>query len=105
VLDDARQWGFVDGNFLLEATDDLIGWMHSMANREGIDARYVSVFSFSAGAFAITEVISRNWCLRLHTAIVAGVHGHSQADLKDIPAWRQKKQSMVDMIRDKWTDY
>jgi len=102
VLDrDSDPWGFVDGNFLPDVADDYLAWMDALASQPGVDANWMSMLGFSAGAYAVTELMCRNRTLHFRGVVVGGVHGHSQPDTKDLEGKRAK---YPEYVLEKWED-
>lgn len=106
VLDDGREpWGFCDGKLLEVELQSLTQWMRSLARQPGIDPSFLSAFGFSAGAYALTELI----CVRhgplpqLSGLATAGLHGHGQPDLDGIDGAKRLKYG-ADIVT-KWDQY
>lgn len=102
VLDKAgKSFGHIDGDLRDELLQSYVDWMRCLckaAGDEGIDCR-PRVMGYSAGAYALTEIL-------LHTArpfiwrmALCGLHGHGQPEADELGAKRQK------MASDKFTAY
>lgn len=89
-IDDESYWGWIQGEFRPEAAELVSAWMTELASRPGLDPRRVGLFGFSAGAYAVVELLATSNCVPLSGVGLGGVHGHGQADLRDVPAKRSK---------------
>eukprot|EP00931_Biecheleriopsis_adriatica_P053628 TRINITY_DN31436_c0_g1_i1.p1 TRINITY_DN31436_c0_g1~~TRINITY_DN31436_c0_g1_i1.p1 ORF type:complete len:491 (+),score=74.77 TRINITY_DN31436_c0_g1_i1:32-1474(+) len=102
-LDDASEWGFIDGCFEEKAVDLFADWIETLIELEGIDAKRVAGMGFSAGAYMLTELLA-NTTNRplLQKLILGGVHGHAQPDMSDVMG---KRRSRHQDIVNKWWGY
>ncbi|CAK0872772.1 unnamed protein product [Prorocentrum cordatum] len=74
-------YGWVDGEF----QDEWQLHTRCLRHRGGfVDHRRVGLFGFSAGAYAVVELLSHG-CIALSGVGIAGVHGHGQHDVSDLP--------------------
>ena len=68
-----------------------------------IDSALISLVGFSAGAYAVTELLAfSDSKFHIHRVVLAGVHGHGQPDDRGIS---QNRRNNMDNIRNKWTKY
>lgn len=108
VLDTCGKFGFIEGNLQPEMARAFARWMRalcSLASQEGgIDAKRPRAFGFSAGAYALTEILAQDdmkpFIFRL---ALGGLHGHGQPDLDGLTGWRKSKYA--DICLDKFQDY
>lgn len=84
-LDSDTYYGWVDGKL----KEDLVGvycrWLKYVAEIPGSDAERIGLFGWSGGAYAITELLASSECIQVTGASLAGVHGHGQKDISDLP--------------------
>lgn len=83
--------GFRDGEFIQTVLDKWVMWMHVLAEYPGIEKNEISIMGFSAGAYAITELLADPRIIPLRAAIVGGLHGHGQPDGQGIRRQRQRQ--------------
>jgi len=97
VLNRGGDFGYIDGDLKVEAVKAFVEWMQDLceaALEEGsVDGKHPRALGFSAGAYALTEILAHAhrepllWCLAL-----GGLHGHGQPEADDIQGhWRQEK--------------
>mmetsp|Transcript_18380 Transcript_18380/g.55919 ORF Transcript_18380/g.55919 Transcript_18380/m.55919 type:complete len:531 (-) Transcript_18380:216-1808(-) len=101
TLSDDREWGFLDGSFLPGAVDKYVEWMRHMSREPEVDPSRLVAFGFSAGAYAVTELLAHA-SSPLSTVLLGGVHGHGQPDLEGVVGKRAK---WGDQILAKWQAY
>mmetsp|Transcript_25666 Transcript_25666/g.40594 ORF Transcript_25666/g.40594 Transcript_25666/m.40594 type:complete len:495 (+) Transcript_25666:100-1584(+) len=92
--------GFIEGNYMPDLVETFVEWIRSLAGDASIDRDWISILGYSAGAYAVTEVVNANRDIHFAVALVGGVHGHSQSDFIDVP---EKLQN--DNVRIKWKAY
>lgn len=101
TIEGDSDWSYVDGLFQHEKAEELAEWLQELAQDPAIDSERVSLLGFSAGAYAITELLAT--CLfRPFVAVLGGVHGHGQPDMKNIVGKRKAKE---EEILEKWDAY
>ncbi|CAE7035138.1 unnamed protein product [Symbiodinium natans] len=83
-LNDGSELGWVRGNLQIDTVDLFCDWIAGMSEFPGVDRDRIGVFGFSAGAYAVAEVLARAR-LRLCGAGLGGVHGHGQGHLDNRP--------------------
>jgi len=81
----------------------LADWVTCLASMPGVDSNMVSLLGFSAGAYAVTELLACRHQVRFHALAFGGVHGHGQPDLRGICGKNRIKNA--DSIKRKWNDY
>ena len=111
-IGDDSHWGWISGDFEEEAVDLFGSWMVDIVLHHRIDSDRVGLLGFSAGAYAVTELLARRHLfgpdacgLKLSGVGLGGVHGHAQSDLFEIPVKRQDEvierfRLYLDRLRD-----
>jgi dienelactone hydrolase len=102
-LDNDQEYGWVDGEFTPKVVDAFLSWLDHLAKDPSIDEQRVSLLGFSAGAYAVVELLAQNRTLSFRGAIVGGVHGHGQPDMVGIEEERHPK-CQADVLR-KWDEF
>lgn len=85
VLTKSGDWGWVEGDLNAARIQLFSAWIQHLGEDAGIDAGQISLFGYSAGAYAATEIFASG-AFNLQSLIVAGVHGHGQPDLINLDA-------------------
>ena len=98
-------WTWVDGEYdptsVLNMAQLIVRVVRE--HEEYIDSALISLVGFSAGAYAVTELLAfSDRQFHIHRVVLAGVHGHGQPDDRGIS---QKRRNNMDNIRNKWTKY
>ena len=90
-IGDDSHWGWISGDFEEEAVDLFGSWMVDIVLHHRIDSDRVGLLGFSAGAYAVTELLARRhlFGLKLSGVGLGGVHGHAQTDLSEVPLKHQ----------------
>lgn len=101
MVSDDSEWGWVDGDFKPQIVKLFVDWMRALAGQSGVDGSNLLALGFSAGAYAITEILAHGE-VPLKSVLIGGVHGHSQPDMDGICGKRAK---WPDCIRAKWVAY
>mmetsp|Transcript_108364 Transcript_108364/g.305567 ORF Transcript_108364/g.305567 Transcript_108364/m.305567 type:complete len:394 (+) Transcript_108364:134-1315(+) len=97
VLDRGGEFGYVDGNLQPDMVSCFTAWMRFLCREAGkdgcVDGERPRAMGFSAGAYALTEILSQSreapfiWCLAL-----GGLHGHGQPQTEGVSGyWRQQQ--------------
>lgn len=95
VLNKAGTFGHIDGDLCEDLLQAYMDWMRCLckaARDEGIDSR-PRVMGFSAGAYALTELLLHSarpfiWCMAL-----CALHGHGQPETDELADRRRKTAS------------
>lgn len=85
-IDSCSGFGWIRGEFQEPVVKRYTAWMEAMVRRPGVDARRVGLFGFSAGAYAVAEILAAGVDIDLCGVGLGGVHGHGQWDLSEVPA-------------------
>jgi hypothetical protein len=101
-LESGTDWGWVDGAFKVEVVDAFLHWLLHLTQDQSIDKLWVSLLGFSAGAYAVLELIARNSRLHFRGVVVGGVHGHGQPDMLNLTGEHAQHESDV---LGKWRDF
>lgn len=89
-------WGWCDGDFLPDQAELFSEWIKCLARKAGIDKSRVSVFGFSAGAHAATEIIaSERGNPGIFMFVLGGVNSHGEPDLKRVQGKRIKNVEQI----------
>jgi len=105
VLDDASEWGFLDGDLQVGVVDALLAWILWMSEDRCIDRNWVSLVGISAGAYAVTELVARNrGTVKLRAVVFCGIHGHGQSDLQGVQG-KRAHGAKGEAVVQKWHDY
>lgn len=83
VLSRDGDWGWVDGDFMPARVRVLSAWIRHLASAPGINAEWLSLLGYSAGAYTATEIFAHN-ALQVRSLVLGGVHGHGQPDLENL---------------------
>jgi pimeloyl-ACP methyl ester carboxylesterase len=102
-VDDDKNWGWIDGSFQPKLVDAFLAWLDFLAKDPSIDERRVSLLGFSAGAYAVLELLARNRNVNIRGVIIGGVHGHAQADMNGIQGTKRVQRSS-EVLR-KWNEF
>ena len=94
-LDKEHYFGWVDGAFKAELVDAFLCWLCCLSDDVTIDRTRVSLLGFSAGAYAVVELLARNDSVSIQGAIIGGVHGHAQPDLLGVEGLRSEAVLLV----------
>mmetsp|Transcript_83563 Transcript_83563/g.194297 ORF Transcript_83563/g.194297 Transcript_83563/m.194297 type:complete len:445 (-) Transcript_83563:73-1407(-) len=84
-IDDDSDYGWVQGNFRAETVALFSSWLIALSGRSGIDAGRFGLFGWSAGAYAVSELLAFGSC-PLSGVGLGGVHGHGNNDVAGLPA-------------------
>merc|ERR1712151_713641 len=103
-------WAWADGELEGKHVQLLSNWIMSLREHPGIDEEWVSLLGFSAGAYAITEIMAaraaNNYAsggaLQPRSIVLGGVHGHGQPGLEGLDA---RRRAMQPKILAKWEAY
>jgi hypothetical protein len=101
-LDSGTEWGWLDGAFEVEVVDAFLEWLEHLTKDQSIDYQWVSLLGFSAGSYAVLELLARNRSLQFQGVVVGGVHGHGQPDMLNLNGEHGQHES--DVLR-KWRDF
>jgi dienelactone hydrolase len=101
-LDGGGAFGWVEGAFMDQAVIDFLAWLEYLSQDPRIDEEWISLLGFSAGAYAVVELLAKNRQLRFRGAVLGGIHGHGQPDMKNIPTNRKLSEHAV---REKWEQF
>lgn len=85
-INSASKFGWIRGEFDAAMVERHAAWMKSIVCRPGVNAKRVGVFGFSAGAYAVAEILAAGVDFELCGVGLGGVHGHGQWDSSDLPA-------------------
>eukprot|EP00929_Paragymnodinium_shiwhaense_P104576 TRINITY_DN6914_c0_g1_i1.p1 TRINITY_DN6914_c0_g1~~TRINITY_DN6914_c0_g1_i1.p1 ORF type:complete len:330 (-),score=43.54 TRINITY_DN6914_c0_g1_i1:40-1029(-) len=83
-IDDDTTWGWISGSYMPDEVDIHCQWIEELATCDGVDVHRIGLFGFSAGAYAVTEVLARA-DVTFSGVGMGGVHGHGQCCLDEIP--------------------
>eukprot|EP00930_Biecheleria_cincta_P003316 TRINITY_DN104244_c0_g1_i1.p1 TRINITY_DN104244_c0_g1~~TRINITY_DN104244_c0_g1_i1.p1 ORF type:complete len:333 (-),score=30.66 TRINITY_DN104244_c0_g1_i1:41-1003(-) len=87
ILNSGGDFGFIEGDLQIDMVECFAAWMQALckvASREGrVDGERPRAFGFSAGAYAVTEILARSEPF-LWSVALGGLHGHGQPDLDGI---------------------
>ena len=81
----ANMWWFIrgggpydwaNGEYIPNVTEMYKHWIKALISGPGVDSNRVAILGFSAGAYAVTELLAQNLDYRIRGAGIAGVHGH-----------------------------
>ena len=100
-LDNDSAFGWVDGKFCANLVDAFLEWIRYLSSDKCIDPEYVSLLGFSAGAYAVAELLARNSAVPIRGVVIGGVHGHGQPDTSDL----EPSQTPPDDVLEKWTAF
>eukprot|EP00927_Polykrikos_kofoidii_P038227 TRINITY_DN32535_c0_g1_i1.p1 TRINITY_DN32535_c0_g1~~TRINITY_DN32535_c0_g1_i1.p1 ORF type:complete len:431 (+),score=56.72 TRINITY_DN32535_c0_g1_i1:68-1360(+) len=87
-IDDDSHWGWIRGNFCQARVGLYCAWICALASKAGINKRRVGLFGFSAGAYAVTEILAHGSGIQFSGVGLGGVHGHGQGDISKVPQAR-----------------
>jgi hypothetical protein len=87
-----QDWGSISGDFDAEGVELFNNWMEHVVSHPGIDVERIGLFGFSAGAYAVTELLAASTQseIRFSGVGLGGVHGHGQSDLDALPRKRRE---------------
>eukprot|EP00930_Biecheleria_cincta_P031892 TRINITY_DN22119_c0_g1_i1.p1 TRINITY_DN22119_c0_g1~~TRINITY_DN22119_c0_g1_i1.p1 ORF type:complete len:372 (-),score=39.26 TRINITY_DN22119_c0_g1_i1:177-1292(-) len=97
VLDRGGEFGYIDGELQPQMVKGFASWMRDlckMASKEGsVDGERPRAFGFSAGAYALTEIlVHSSMKQRIWSLALGGLHGHGQPEVDDVPnSWRRRQ--------------
>jgi len=91
-IDGENGWDWASGAFLPDVANLFKRWLSAMVKKPRIDVSRVAIFGFSAGAYAVTELLA---CGDSDGVVFRGVglgglHGHGQDNTAGFPAWLAK---------------
>lgn len=89
-IDDDTPWGWLSGDFRPETVRLTSAWIDDLSTRQGIDPGRVAIFGFSAGAYAVAELLASGRLPELSGVGIGGVHGHGQAHVDTLSAKRSE---------------
>jgi hypothetical protein len=104
------EWGYCDGTLERDRLRLLATWLGVLLDVPEIDKNWLSLIGFSAGAYAVTELLAaagpsatfaKN-TLRPRTVVLGGLHGHGQPGDAGLDAPRKQK---INEIKAKWQAY
>ena len=80
------QDGWTKGEFKPELVQNFLRWIATLSQQVWVDQNYVSLLGYSAGAYAVLELLAMNESIDLNFrgVIIGGVHGHG---LPGQPNW------------------
>mmetsp|Transcript_107402 Transcript_107402/g.310397 ORF Transcript_107402/g.310397 Transcript_107402/m.310397 type:complete len:526 (+) Transcript_107402:111-1688(+) len=85
-INSCSRLGWIRGSFQKHLVDRYVAWLESVARRPGVDPNRVGLFGFSAGAYAVAEMLAAGVGITLSGVGLGAVHGHGQWDLSDLDA-------------------
>jgi len=88
-IDNDSTWGWLQGEFLSGLAALFAAFLGFLAEQPGIDCGRVGLFGYSAGAYAVVEVLAHG-CIPLSGVGLGGVHGHGQQSTAGLPRHRAK---------------
>eukprot|EP00927_Polykrikos_kofoidii_P082794 TRINITY_DN8325_c1_g1_i2.p1 TRINITY_DN8325_c1_g1~~TRINITY_DN8325_c1_g1_i2.p1 ORF type:complete len:535 (-),score=58.81 TRINITY_DN8325_c1_g1_i2:199-1803(-) len=91
-INDASHWGWVQGSISRCMVQGFNAWMEEHIHHPRINRHRVCLFGFSAGAYAVTEILARHDTTPRHPFLgigVGGVHGHGSCNLEAVPEKRR----------------
>ena len=85
-IDSLSTFGWIEGEYQRPLAERYSAFVAAVGRWNGIDSARIGLFGFSAGAYAVVELLAIS-CggVRLSGVGLGGVHGHGQCDLTDIP--------------------
>jgi hypothetical protein len=84
-IDDESEYGWIKGKFRDDIVELYCRWLASVIDLPGVDTERVGLFGWSAGAYAVTEVLAHG-CIPVSGVGLGAVHGHGQMDQEELPA-------------------
>lgn len=82
-IDDDSDWGWVKGDVRTALVRVYCEWLAALAELSHVNADRIGLFGWSAGAYAVTEIIGHG-CIPLTGVGLGGVHGHGQRDVEGL---------------------
>jgi len=100
-------WGWIDGQLVPDKVQLYSDWISHLLSNPGIDEDWLSLLGFSAGAYAITELVALHGAgkapvLKPKNLVLGGVHGHGQPDLEGLD---DRHRAKLPLIRTNWQAY
>lgn len=98
--------GWVDGVLVPERVRGMKMMIEALVADSAIDAKWLSLTGFSAGAYAVTELLAAGLAVR--SIIIGGVHGHGQITTENLdgkricermPEYKVKWDSYIERLR------
>ena len=98
-------WTWIDGEYDRGTVISMSQFIGRVVRKHQayIDSALISLVGFSAGAYAVTELLAfSDSNFHIHRVVLAGVHGHGQPDSRGI---NDKRINDMDNITNKWNEY
>eukprot|EP00971_Amphidinium_carterae_P204247 4052955-Amphidinium_carterae.1 len=101
-----KNWGWLEGELDVELVCNMGLLIEELARHPKVDPRKIVLYGFSAGAYAVTELLTTHQSVPARVVVLGGVHGHGdseeQCNTLGLPP---KLQSRINEFERKWTAY
>eukprot|EP00971_Amphidinium_carterae_P046195 909388-Amphidinium_carterae.1 len=107
MVDKYNDLGWLEGNFDTAFLDNMHNLFDLAIRHPQLDPKKVFVFGFSAGGYALTEMIASNRGLKARALVLGGIHGHGNTveEAKKFPGAARQGQLALESYEQKWDEY
>eukprot|EP00971_Amphidinium_carterae_P343187 6482803-Amphidinium_carterae.1 len=104
--DNNKNWGWLEGELDVELVCNMGLLIEELARHPKVDPGKIVLYGFSAGAYAVTELLTTHQSVPARVVVLGGVHGHGDTEEQcKILGLPPKLQSKVPEFEKKWTAY
>eukprot|EP00971_Amphidinium_carterae_P032529 640537-Amphidinium_carterae.1 len=104
--ENSKNYGWLEGNLDVELVCNMALLLEELAKHPRVDARKIVLYGFSAGAYAISELLTTHQSVIARTVVLGGIHGHgdsaAQCQALGLPP---KLQQRIPEFEKKWEAY
>eukprot|EP00971_Amphidinium_carterae_P116246 2302970-Amphidinium_carterae.1 len=72
----SKNWGWLEGELDVELVCNMGMLIEELARHPKVDPRKIVLYGFSAGAYAVTELLTTHQSALARVVVLGGVHGH-----------------------------
>eukprot|EP00971_Amphidinium_carterae_P350844 6491772-Amphidinium_carterae.2 len=107
MIDRYGDYGWLEGNLDVTFLNNMHHLFDLAIRHPQVDPNKVFMFGFSAGGYALTEMIASHRGLSARAIVLGGIHGHGNAVEDAIKCYSgaKPKPEVLDSFADKWSAY
>eukprot|EP00971_Amphidinium_carterae_P335576 6471511-Amphidinium_carterae.2 len=104
--DNSKNYGWLEGNLDVELVCNMALLLEELAKHPRVDPRKIVLYGFSAGAYAISELLTTHQSVIARTIVLGGIHGHGDSVTQcQVLALPPKLQQRIPEFEKKWEAY
>eukprot|EP00971_Amphidinium_carterae_P271736 5392091-Amphidinium_carterae.1 len=104
--DNSNNYGWLEGNLDVELVCNMALLLEELAKHPRVDPRKIVLYGFSAGAYAISELLTTHQSVIARTIVLGGIHGHGDSATQcQVLALPTKLQQRIPEFEKKWEAY